>query len=127
MGLQVIVGIGVDTVDIDRFGKQLERTGALAARLFTERERTLPIRSLAARFAAKEALIKAVGDSVGLDWHDMEVLASNGSRPVFVRTPALEQVLISIGAAHPHLSISHDGGHAVAMVVLDGPGPERVS
>jgi holo-[acyl-carrier protein] synthase len=51
----VIVGVGIDVVDIDRFGASLERTPALRQRLFTESERGLPLRSLAARFAAKEA------------------------------------------------------------------------
>ena len=59
----MIVGIGVDAVDVERFRRALERTPRLADRLFTERERTLSVQSLAARFAAKEAFIKAMGDS----------------------------------------------------------------
>ena len=65
----MIVGVGVDVVDVPRFRAQLERTPALRARLFTEDERDLPLRSLAARFAAKEAVAKAMGAPPGMMWH----------------------------------------------------------
>ena len=71
----MIVGVGVDLVDIARFEDSLERTPSLRERLFTEAERALPVRSLAARFAAKEALAKALGAPAGLAWHDAEVRA----------------------------------------------------
>jgi holo-[acyl-carrier protein] synthase len=61
-----IVGIGVDVVELARFKASLERTPGLAKRLFTEAERALPIESLAARFAAKEALAKALRAPGGL-------------------------------------------------------------
>ncbi len=57
----MIVGIGIDVVDVERFGLTLERTPALRDRLFTPAEAALPLASLAARFAAKEALAKALG------------------------------------------------------------------
>jgi holo-[acyl-carrier protein] synthase len=69
----VIVGVGVDIVDVARFEASLERTPALAKRLFTDVERDLPVHSLAARFAAKEAFIKAMGGSGAMGWHDMSV------------------------------------------------------
>lgn len=62
----MIVGVGIDVVDIARFERALTRTRGLSARLFTERERGLPPRSLAARFAAKEALAKALGHDGGI-------------------------------------------------------------
>src|SRR6266704_3212359 len=77
----VIVGVGIDVAEIDRFSRALRRTPALAERLFTERERGLPIRSLAARFAAKEALAKALGAPRGLLWTDAEVVTGPNGRP----------------------------------------------
>src|SRR5207245_4844001 len=62
----VIVGVGIDVVDVDRFARILSRRPALAERLFTPAERRLPIASLAARFAAKEAVAKALGAPAGL-------------------------------------------------------------
>ena len=69
----MIVGTGIDVVDIARFAETLERTPGLRTRLFTEVERGLPMRSLAARFAAKEALAKALGAPVGLLWTDATI------------------------------------------------------
>ena len=62
----MIIGVGIDVVDVARFGQTLERTPRLLERLFTEGERSLGLNSLAARFAAKEALAKALGAPVGL-------------------------------------------------------------
>lgn len=115
----MIRGIGVDTVQIDRFERQIARTPALVDRLFVGDERTLGVRSLAARFAAKEALIKALGGSGGLCWHDMEVRRGSERAPYFVRTKALERVLRERGAQRIHLSITHDGGVATAFVVVE--------
>lgn len=115
----MILGIGVDTVDIGRFERSLERTPALRARLFTERECTLPTSSLAARFAAKEALIKGLGDSHGLGWHEMEILRDKDRAPSFARTEALVCVLESIGADRVHLSMTHDAGVATAFVIVE--------
>lgn len=115
----MILGIGVDTVDIDRFARQLDRTPALRARLFTAAERELPVPSLAARFAAKEALIKALGGSGALAWHDMAVVRDPNRAPRFETTPGLAAELQERGAAGPHLSMSHDGGFATAFVVLE--------
>ena len=70
----MILGLGVDLVDVARFEATLLRTPALGPRLFTERERGLPVRSLAARFAAKEALAKALGAPRGLHWTDADVV-----------------------------------------------------
>lgn len=115
----MILGIGVDTVDIGRFERSLERTPALRARLFTELERTLPTSSLAARFAAKEALIKGLGDSHGLGWHEMEILRDKDRAPSFARTEALARVLESIGGGQVHLSMTHDAGVATAFVIVE--------
>ncbi|MBO1903038.1 holo-ACP synthase [Leucobacter weissii] len=123
----MIIGIGVDTVDIERLGRQLGRAGGLLARLFTEREAGLPLASLAARFAAKEALIKALGGSGALGWHDLEVPRIPGRAPGFARTPGLSRELALRGAGRVHLSLSHDGGIATAFVIVEASGPETGS
>ncbi|MEH3078049.1 MAG: holo-ACP synthase, partial [Quadrisphaera sp.] len=81
-GRAVIVGVGIDVVGVERFGRTLDRTPALRTRLFTPAERDLPLESLAARFAAKEAVAKALGAPAGLGWHDAEVERSASGRPV---------------------------------------------
>ncbi len=116
----MILGIGVDTVEIARFERTIERTPRLRARLFTGAERDRPVRSLAARFAAKEALIKALGGSDGLGWHDMEIERADNRAPAFVRTGPLLAVLERRRAALPHVSMTHDGGFATAFVVVEG-------
>lgn len=118
----MIVGIGVDTVDIARFERQLARTPALRERLFTESERGLADASLAARFAAKEALIKALGGSGGLSWQDMAVARDRDRAPGFVSTPGLDAALAARGADRAHLSLTHDGGTATAFVVVESTG-----
>ncbi len=115
----MIIGIGVDVVDIARFGRAVDRTPALADRLFAPGERGLPLSSLAARFAAKEALIKAAGGSTGFTWHDMVVVPNDVGRPFFRVTGTAAERLEELGAKHVHLSLSHDAGIASAFVVLE--------
>jgi len=79
----MIDGIGIDVVDIARFKESLERTPHLAEKLFTESERTKPVASLAARFAAKEALYKALSPTHGLQWHDAESLTMRTASQIF--------------------------------------------
>ena len=116
----MIKGIGVDIVDLARFERQVERTPALVPRLFTESERTLPVRSLAARFAAKEALIKAMGDSAGVTWHELEVISGVGGNPEFLLQGTALQALAARGITSVHLSMTHDAGVACAFVVAEG-------
>jgi holo-[acyl-carrier protein] synthase len=116
----MIVGVGVDLVDVARFTRALERTPRLRERLFAESERGLPVRSLAARFAAKEALIKAVGHSTEFRWHDMEVVSDEHRNPGFAVSGGVAAALAEIGATSLHLSLSHDGGSAMAFVVAEG-------
>jgi holo-[acyl-carrier protein] synthase len=123
----VIVGIGVDLVDLARFDRAASRTPALLNRLFTDEEtvngsgRPLPLRSLAGRFAAKEALIKAVGDSTGMRWHDMRVVSDALGNPSFAVFGAMAGILQRCGVSRLHLSMSHDGGLAIAYVIAEGP------
>jgi holo-[acyl-carrier protein] synthase len=92
----VIVGIGVDVVDVARFAAVLERTPALRARLFTEAERDLPVQSLAARFAAKEAVAKALGAPRGLAHLDAEVRRDENGRPELHLSGPAAQVAASL-------------------------------
>lgn len=123
----MIRGIGVDIVDISRFGRQLERTPTLRARLFAPGERDLPLASLAARFAAKEALIKALGGSGRLGWHDLEVVRDEDRAPSFAPTPALAAALAERGADRAHLSMTHDAGVATAFVIVESAGAAAAS
>lgn len=112
----MIRGVGIDVVDVERFALSLERTPGLRSRLFTPSEQELPIASLAARFAAKEALAKALGVPAGLQWHDCEVAREDSGRPhLIVRGTVAE----AIGPARIHLSLSHDAGIASAMVIVE--------
>lgn len=116
----MIVGVGVDVCDIARFEATLRRNPALAERLFTLAERDRPVASLAARFAAKEAVAKALGAPAGLAWHDAEVVPEASGRPTLVLRGSVLTVAESLGVAATHLSLSHDGGVATAFVVLEG-------
>jgi holo-[acyl-carrier protein] synthase len=115
----VIVGVGIDVVDIGRFADMLRRTPAVRERVFTETERERPVASLAARFAAKEALAKALGAPVGMEWHDAEVVTDQSGAPSFVVTGTVRGRAAQLGAASIHVSLSHDAGIASAVVVLE--------
>lgn len=112
----MIDGVGIDVVDIARFQESLERTPGLKSRLFTEGEINLSIASLAARFAAKEALAKALQVPAGLNWHDCEVIKLENGQPVFLFRNVIAEL---IDGAKVHLSLSHDAGIASAMVVIE--------
>jgi holo-[acyl-carrier protein] synthase len=114
-----VIGVGIDVVDIERFVQSLERTPALRERLFTGDEAGRPPASLAARFAAKEAMAKALGAPVGMAWHDAEVVSlSSGDPTLELRGTVLARATL-LGATSTHLSLSHDGGIASAVVVLE--------
>lgn len=120
----MIVGIGVDLVDIARFERGLQRTPALTSRLFAESEQVragapLPLRSLAGRFAAKEAFIKALGDSTGVTWHDMRVESDRLGNPSLVLGPVTQAIADAKGITAVHLSMSHDAGMAIAYVIVE--------
>ncbi len=112
----MIVGVGIDVVDINRFKQSLERTPSLESKLFTEAERTKSIHSLAARFAAKEALIKALNAENGILWHEAEVANLESGKPVFLFYGAVADL---VDGANVQLSISHDAGIATAIVFVE--------
>jgi holo-[acyl-carrier protein] synthase len=75
---------------------------------------------MAARFAAKEALIKAIGDSTGVRWHDMAVVSNNLGNPSIEVYNGLAEIVGALGIRRIHLSMSHDAGVAIAYVVAEG-------
>src|SRR5690349_7291781 len=113
-----IWGIGVDVVDVDRFRETLERTPGVRERIFTAGEAALSLESMAARFAAKEALIKALKVTVALPWHDMEVVSDDVGAPMFTLTGTAAARADELGVT-PHLSITHDGNLAAAFMVAE--------
>jgi holo-[acyl-carrier protein] synthase len=112
----VIEGIGIDVVDIARFQESLDRTPGLKDRIFTPTEAELKVASLAARFAGKEALVKALDARNVFSWHEVEIINEESGKPRFSFSGALAQ---RVEGATVHLTISHDAGIASAMVVIE--------
>lgn len=118
-----VVAVGVDIVAVARFAAALARTPALADRLLTPAEqvtdagRRRSAASLAARFAAKEAVAKALGAPRGLDWHDCIVEAGNAGRPRVVVGGTVSAAAAERGIARFEVSLTHDAGIAAAIVV----------
>ncbi|MDO5082148.1 holo-ACP synthase [Arachnia propionica] len=115
----MIVGIGVDLCVVERFQAMLERRPGLAERLLTPREQELSVQSKAARFAAKEALAKALHSPGGLRWLDAEVVKDPAGVPSFALSGTVADRVSELGITRIHLSLSHDGGFATAMVVCE--------
>lgn len=122
----MIVGVGIDVVPVARFAQALRRTPALAARLFTAAEQVTAAgaprsaESLAARFAAKEALAKALGAGGGMLWTDAEVRVDEWGRPSLEVRGTVAARADSLGVTRWHVSLSHDGGIASATVIAEG-------
>jgi holo-[acyl-carrier protein] synthase len=114
-----VLGVGIDVVDIARFGETLDRTPAMRERLFTPAERSRPLASLAARFAAKEALAKALGAPVGMGWLDAEIVNDPSGDPRLDIRGSVQQRAEELGVVTLHVSLSHDAGIASAVVVLE--------
>lgn len=122
----MIIGVGIDVAEIERFEAALERTPQLAQRLFLESELLLPsgerrgIASLAARFAAKEALAKALGAPGGLLWTDAEVYVEETGQPRLRVSGTVGARAAELGVRQWHVSLSHDAGVASAVVIAEG-------
>jgi holo-[acyl-carrier protein] synthase len=118
----MIVGIGVDMVSVVRLSAALERHPGMAQRVFAEVELVgqPSNESLAGSFAAKEALIKALGTAAGAALTDIAVIHDGAGAPSLSLSGALQLRARERGVTGSHLSISHDGGMAIAMVVLEG-------
>ncbi|MEP6598772.1 MAG: holo-ACP synthase [Actinomycetota bacterium] len=122
----MIVGVGIDVVPVGRFAAALNRTPGMSERLFTNDERMTPsggvrsAESLAARFAAKEALAKALGAPGGMSWSDAEVVTDDGGRPHITVRGTVAARAAQLGVTRWHVSLSHDGGIASATVIAEG-------
>lgn len=116
----MIVGIGVDLVDVARFETAIANTPKLKERLFTDREKDLNSYSLAARFAAKEALMKAVGKAQGLSFQEVQIVKDEFGKPSFELSGQSQATVSEKGIAQLHLSLSHDGQMAIAYVIAEG-------
>lgn len=124
----MIVSIGTDIVEVYRIAETIERTPRFVERVYTERERAYcnakgaaAAQSYAARFAAKEAFLKALktGWRGKVTWHDMEILNDELGVPTMTVTGEALNLMKGLGATRIHLSISHTTEHAVANVVLE--------
>ena len=120
----LILGIGVDAVDIDRFRRSLERTPSMQRRLFTESElayvapKADPVPSLAARFASREAVMKAMGLGLGsFGFHDVWVDRRESGEPHLNVTGRAAELATERGIVTWHLSITHTDQVAIAYVV----------
>lgn len=122
----MIVGLGLDVCGIDRMRKNLARYGpafmdkVLSAeeRAYCERRRD-PAVPFAGRFAAKEAAIKALGAPDGLRWTDMIILPAEDAPPRLALRRVGIETAHKLGATRAHLTITHDGGIAAAVVILE--------
>ena len=122
----MIVGIGVDMVNVPKFGATLRAVPGFASTFFTPRESVdesgeqRSESSLAACFAAKEALAKALGAHRGIRWHDCEILSGPNGEPYLETKGELEATERELGIESWHLSMSSEGDMAVAYVVAEG-------
>lgn len=127
----MIAGIGVDVVEVERIGKLLDRYGErFTGRVFTEAETAYAFRSvrpaerLAGRFAMKEAVMKAfgTGKSQGILWRDVETVRGPLGKPEVILHGKAKKHMNKIKGLLIHASISHDGGKAMAFVIIEGKG-----
>lgn len=122
----MIIGVGVDICGVARFASMLRRRPRMVERLFNATEAQLPDgtrrppASLAARFAAKEALAKALGSPGGMVWLDAEVVTSELGQPEFVIRGTVAARAEALGVGNIRVSLSHDAGLATAFVVCEG-------
>lgn len=121
-----VIGIGIDAVDIDRFRQVLDRRPRMADRLFSGGERAFaggrsdPVPSLAARFAAKEAAMKALSTGIGgIDFADVEVLSSPSGAPRLVVSGRASERAKVLGVTVWHVSLSHTATLATAVVLAE--------
>lgn len=117
-----VVGVGIDIVDVARLARALERTPGMADRVFVDAEVSYAsgaVERLAARFAAKEAVAKALGAPDRVRWREIEVVVAEDGRPSLLVSGRTAEIAAAAGVRSWHLSLSHDGGVAVAMVVAE--------
>src|SRR5437660_1317530 len=124
----MIVGTGVDVTEVARIKAAVDRFGErFLKRVFTPEEvqyclaKANPAERLAARFAAKEAGMKAIGTGLrhGVTWHDVEVVRRPGQRPTLKFSGKAAEFASRLGCKRTHLSLSHTADHAIAHVILE--------
>ena len=122
----MIVGVGLDLTEIPRIARLIDRWGErFTHKLFTpgERayadERAFPASHLAARFAAKEAALKALGVPRGLRWHELEVVKDDGRPPALVMSGNALAAAGALGVTAVHLTITHTAEVAGAVVIAE--------
>ena len=115
----MIVGIGIDVCSVDRWEAMVARRPAVVARLLTPAEAARNSTSQAARFAAKEALAKALGAPLGLSWLDAEVVSAESGEPALEIRGTVAARAADLGVTRIHLSLSHDAGLAMAYVICE--------
>ena len=126
----MIVGIGIDIVEIHRIRSALENTQTMQQKVFTPQEieycvgRKNQFQHFAGRFAAKEAALKALGTgwSEGIRWKDVETTSDNLGKPLLSFHRRALEIFEQSGADRSWVSITHSSEHAVAVVVLEGSG-----
>jgi len=125
----MIVGTGVDISEVPRIQSSIERFGErFLRRIYTDSEirycdsKVNRAERYAARFAAKEAAMKAIGTGLrhGITWHDVEVTRVPGGRPTITFHGVAAQFAARLGAKRAHLSLSHTKENAIAFVILEG-------
>ena len=121
-----MIGVGLDVVDIERFRTAITRTPGLVPRLLTPAERAYceqardPTERYAVRFAAKEAVMKALGVGLGaFDWHHVEVVRAPSGQPSLVLTEKAAALAEEQGVTQWHLSLSHSGTVAEAIAIAE--------
>ena len=124
----MIVSIGIDIIEVARIREVLLRTPRFRERVFTAAERAycdgrgvVAAQHYAARFAAKEAMLKALqtGWRGGISWQDVEITSRDSGAPYLILHGAVKDLLNSSGATAVHLSLSHTSEHAIAEVILE--------
>lgn len=122
----MIISIGIDLVEIAAFQKSAQQSKRFIPRVFTAGEieycesKPLKYHHYAARFAAKEAVMKALGTGwdKGISWKQIEVLGSFGNKPEIVLHNAAKEIALELHVKNIHVSLSHSGNYAIAQVIL---------
>lgn len=114
-----VIGIGVDLCSVERWRVMCERRPGVVSRVLNPAEAAVSVTSQAARWAAKEALAKALGAPVGMSWLDCEVVRGDDGAPSFRLSGTVQARATELGITDVHLSISHDGGLATAFVICE--------
>ena len=127
-GISMIHGTGVDLIEISRIKNSMKKySGKFEERVFTSKEidycrsKADPSKHFAARFAAKEAVLKSLGTGMaeGITWKDMEILNQASGRPILTLTGKGRDIFESLGLRHIHISITHDRQYAVAQAIAE--------